>query len=578
MSASFRLEVTAGFNWHGGYLSGGGTLRSYGSALIDGANATDSGGFGLTDAARLELYADSEWMRDPLGRSWTMTGGDGITVWNQGTMAMDTGLELLATSGPNLTPLTDDGRGISWYTAQPRTSRPILGGRMPIFDNLGTIVVSELATGGGSYAGNQRSTIGFYFNNINNDSSIEIGRNGNGEKLELAGGGASAMGTMDVAESATLSVSNFSMVLAQPPAFVLSSTAPLEIVGEEQGEAKVDNTFPDRTDSTDPLDLDPYGTYKLRVRSGPHEQITSCIPYHATAYELRMYLEALPLVMALGGVTVYRDGDAKPGAWGNGYRYRIDFDAAPDRIGRPWQAGTSGSADWEQDGGSWDLTIPEVELHCQGTSNLGCDCKDTVSPLEMNGDVRYFCGILANTTKTSTKPLTLHQITDPVLAKTFQASTITDPNTCTIVPTFGVDYLIKAGEAKIKGGGTLEVTGGVHRIPSLLDVDLTMTSGTAAVVATNVTYTGHVRLEGDGLLIAAGSSFQGLDQTQKLWEGPARSGYARSLTPCLAGLCWPLFALLCFLIVSAPSCFWYMLTHCTCDPGLPILCSGVKLW
>jgi len=320
-------------------------------------------------------------------------------------------------------------------------------------------------------------------------------------------------------------LANYSMVLAAPPTFLLRVSAERQVVDEERSASTVAddlsaqrydrsrysnggsgyNQYPDPTGGLPKRHYGVNGTYRLAVRipatsaaasstvsshtEEPWDE-TVCLPYHASADEVEAALESLPVVQALGGLTITRDGHEGDPRWGFGYAYRVVFDAAEarangglrgpprtaggDASGRSGSGTTRGAWAWDLQGGimrpgpstaaaaaaaaaakfaSGYATTASVN----GSSTDAARVYDPQSPAHGDGASLWIacqgsstaCGcseVLANLPMTSGGPATRHG------CRHAHNSSLENPNQCTITPRLTVALLHSGGEAWIGDG------------------------------------------------------------------------------------------------------------------------------
>jgi len=348
----------------------------------------------------------------------------------------------------------------------------------------------------------------------------------------------SSASTSDDVDDAGLShvvgvvLANYSMVLAAPPTFLLRLSAERPVVDEERSAATVEadllaqrydrsrysnggsgyNQYPDPTGGFPKRHYGVNGTYRLAVQVPATSAVASsayyaassssssagsmevpwdetvCLPYHASAAEVEAALEALPVVQALGGVTLTRDGNAEDPRWGFGYAYRVVFDAAEARAngglrGPPRSAGgdvrasnrggAGGAWAWDLQGGimrpgpaiaataakatgGYAATPASVKASAAAAA-AAASVRLPQSPAHGNGASLWVacqgssaaCGcseVLANLPMASGGPAVRHG------CRHSHNSSLENPNQCTVTPRLTVALLHGGGEAWIGDG------------------------------------------------------------------------------------------------------------------------------
>lgn len=251
------------FDWTGGSLDGAGTLQA-GVSRLSSSRLDMSGGATLLVTS--ELTAGSH----VVGRGGFISTAPGATVYVDGD-----GL-----SGFGVLTIVQDS------TLRLRASGTVLSWRAELANDA-TLVVDA-------------------------DASLT--------------GGASLVG--DISLSATLTVANKSVAFRSPAVDVLAVTADAPVVRED---VTYESSFfvepPASSRAYYHLVDDTFGAalgvYSLTFNG----ETTSCLPHHASAFQVETALEALDSVRDLGGVTVTRRGDGSR-RWNFGYSYAITYDTA----------------------------------------------------------------------------------------------------------------------------------------------------------------------------------------------------------------------------------------------------------
>jgi hypothetical protein len=218
------------------------------------------------------------------------------------------------------------------------------------------------------------------------------------------------------------------------------------------------------------------GVYRIKVASSATDaEITRCVMFNATAEMMRDILfQDIALVRRRGGVTVRRSGDG--GANFNfGYRYRVEFDAPQTD--------------------SYELPPLLLSLHCTGIDN--CGCAQTKIPLvdQFGLQTCYRSGNISRT----------------------------NPASCVLPPSIIFSRLSTMGYTKTSGLGKIVVSGGLHRMPPISNLDIGCAGGGATVAADVVSWKG-ITATGNGTVMLAGTGWHGWDSSVLLYQGPEAEG------------------------------------------------------
>lgn len=211
------------------------------------------------------------------------------------------------------------------------------------------------------------------------------------------------------------------------------------------------------------------GVYKLKISDKTGRQdITRCIPYHASAQLLADILASSPLIQERGGVTVVRYGQGEMSIFGFGYTYRLEMDAPSTEVFPR---------------GPIDISVYGIGVKSQ--------CTETIVPLaDVTG--RKVCPGVGRIS--------------PV-----------DPNACVIPPVITVTRLDKLSYVSLSGLGTLGIKSGVHRLPPISTVPISVSSGTGIVSADIINWY-HLEAVDTGRLVFAGKGWIGWDSAIVLFE------------------------------------------------------------
>lgn len=460
-----KLVLEDGLRMYGGAFVGGGVVKARG----DNNEIACTRACAVTDAARLELSGDTVM-------SSTLQGGDGALIYvvNGSRLSLSEGARFQAVAGPAVATGADPFNGLSESSDGFVTvTSAVPGGRRPRLLNGGVIEFDPTTA-------SERADIEWF---TINEGILRVTGDAGDAALVVSGGGVHAKGVVELrGESTVLDLANHSVAMSVSPTFSVTVSSDLMIKGVDKGSDGVDTNFPDATDILDGDEDWNEGTYRLGLtvpgalgaEGGVH--VSECIPYHASARHLERILNRMAGARVLGGVSVVdRHGDGSTERWDYGYRYTVVFDSSND-------IAVNG------------LDSQGFTLHCQGSRN-GCGCAETTADHLINGNVQYFCGDKHN-------------------------SSLTDPDACTTTPGIDVAVLNEGGQSAVRGSGTLVVSGGMHRLPSVLRTALRVESGTAVVTARNISAPA-VRVKG-GVLTLGGTSFEGMDNAMLLYEDAQR--------------------------------------------------------
>jgi hypothetical protein len=211
------------------------------------------------------------------------------------------------------------------------------------------------------------------------------------------------------------------------------------------------------------------GIYRLRVGS----QISNCIPYHASAEDLAMELNKLPIVVDRGGVTVRRYGDGNDPYFTFGYTYRIEMDAPP----------TS----------SFDQGPLNFALACQGVVKT-CGCAETKVAL-------------TDSTGMTSCP-----------RRPDGNSSRIDANACVIPPIIFASRLSSLSYMHSSGIGSLVIRDGTHRLPPKSGIMISSAlGGTGLVGADKITW-GGIAVDNLGSIVVTGPGWLAWDSATSLWS------------------------------------------------------------
>lgn len=214
--------------------------------------------------------------------------------------------------------------------------------------------------------------------------------------------------------------------------------------------------------------------------------ITTCIPYNATAQELASILSLLPIVQSRGGVTVRRYGNSQDKLFAYGFTFRIEFDSPTDFLFN------SGPA--------------SISVYCFGI-NDPCNCADVkVTIFDSSG--------MPNC---------------PV--KTNGRSSGVNPKACVIPPEITVTRITTLSYTKTGGKGWIRITNGVHRLPPRSHVGIGITGGRGIVGANDINWPSLSAL-GTGTFVFAGTSWLSWDSANVLFmeEWEFKRGFVQQLS------------------------------------------------
>jgi len=294
------------------------------------------------------------------------------------------------------------------------------------------------------------------------DSTIYVD---DGVDLILQQGGLISSAKVDVQSLARLILDGYAMRLATYDAFELSLSHRGDVVGEYLNSVQQEEIY----DDDSPEDPILRGVYRIGVYYSSSTvsdgDISACIPYHASASEVRSILDSLPLVQELGGVTVRRYGEADD-RFHYGYDYRIELDA-PNGEHFLSEAGVT------------------MELYCVGIIDCGC-AQTKVSYFDPSGQTA--CDLHGN-------------------------SSMIDTAACALPPTIVMSRMSALDYTETTGEGELILSSGSHRLPA--DSPLIIGSvgtGKGTVGADVITWNGVVA-QGSGTLIFTGKGWEGWDSS-----------------------------------------------------------------
>jgi hypothetical protein len=217
------------------------------------------------------------------------------------------------------------------------------------------------------------------------------------------------------------------------------------------------------------------GVYRLRVALASHPgraNVTQCVPYNATAADLKVLLDALPIVRGRGGTTVRRYGSPVDPDYLYGYTYSIQMDSVATA--------------------SYAEGPLLFAVQCYGFDR-GCGCAETKVVLRDETSMAE------------------------CIAKRDNRTSLVDPNTCVFPPNISVVPLSVLGHTKLSGSGAVEVVQGVHRFPPVSGCTLAVSAGVGVVASDDVRWSGF-SVTGRGRLVVAGTSWDAWDSSYALYE------------------------------------------------------------
>jgi hypothetical protein len=216
------------------------------------------------------------------------------------------------------------------------------------------------------------------------------------------------------------------------------------------------------------------GVYRLRIAhawNSTRHATTQCIPYNATADDLKLILDDLPIVQDRGRTTVRRYGSPTDSDFLFGYTYRIEMDAVATR--------------------SHEQGPLSFSIQCYGFDD-DCGCAETkVVLVDVTGIPQ--CNY-ARENRTS----------------------MVDPNTCVLAPRLTINPLSRLAHTATFGAGSIDVLEGVHRLPPLSKCTLAVTAGTG-VVASDFIDWHAIAVTGQGRLVVAGTGWDAWDASYSLY-------------------------------------------------------------
>lgn len=193
--------------------------------------------------------------------------------------------------------------------------------------------------------------------------------------------------------------------------------------------------------------------------------VTRCIPYNATADEVKAILDQISLIQQRGGVTVRRTGDGNRGRFGFGYTYRIDMDAPP--------------TDTFEEG------AVEINLYCAGLAGTNSDSR---------GNSLCACA--------ETKVALMDPTGQPQCPSSVGTFSIIDADACVLGPELEIGRISSLTQMNTDGSalqegkgvgsdgdvdrsntGRVSIQGGVHRLPAISSVIVEVTKGSGVVSA-----------------------------------------------------------------------------------------------
>jgi hypothetical protein len=290
--------------------------------------------------------------------------------------------------------------------------------------------------------------------------------------LRLRGGGEISHPDVQVAQSAVLTVDGYAVRMMTYDAFDLTLSHRGAVIGEyysdyllERAEEEDSRVVPQSR-----------GVYRLVAHlssSDPSSgEVTDCIPYNASANTLTRFLDRLSLVSERGGATVrlMTEGDSR---FHFGFNYRIELDG-PDTDYYPSPSSGGGSI-----GG---LTIA---LACVGIADCGC-AQTIVSSTDPYGQVA--CPLSGNSSRIN-------------------------PAACALPPTIVLQRVSAIAQTNFTGAGRVEVVSGVHRLPAVVNIDLSVLGTGQGTAGANSLSWRTLRLDDEGQLIFTGKGWEGWDSS-----------------------------------------------------------------
>lgn len=232
------------------------------------------------------------------------------------------------------------------------------------------------------------------------------------------------------------------------------------------------NSYPDEhaAEEDTPTEKPLKGVYRLVMYNSSQDKstgdVTSCIPYHASANKVALYLNALPAAVLRGGVTVRRNGDGGD-LFHFGYDYRIELDA-PDA--EYVLSGTGGVT---------------VDIYCIGILNCGC-AQTKVSYVSPDG--QRICPLVSNSSRVDSKA-------------------------CAIAPNIAVSRMSTLATTSLSGDGELLVASGAHKLPVYSPIVVGTSGVGKGYVSGNVIVWKGIVAEGSGRLIFTGKGWEGWDSS-----------------------------------------------------------------
>lgn len=207
-----------------------------------------------------------------------------------------------------------------------------------------------------------------------------------------------------------------------------------------------------------------YGSTTLQERVN----VTKCIPYNATADELKTYIADFPAITSRGGVTIRRYGDGNVN-FKYGYSFRLDIDSPSIDV--------------------FDWGPISIAFYCQGIAE--CGCAETKVPMQNLG--------------LSECPLRVGN------------SSMSDPGECAIPPSISMKRITTQSFTQTSGNGTLVIGNGLHRLPPKCHFAISSFGG-RGIVGSDVISWKTFGVDAIGTVVFTGTSWWSWDSALVLFE------------------------------------------------------------
>jgi hypothetical protein len=249
-----------------------------------------------------------------------------------------------------------------------------------------------------------------------------------------------------------------------------SSSSSSSLVGVYRLLFSVTNTTTTNTDdeytTTTTTTTTDDSTGKEYTTSTVTSNLTACIPYTATADQLTDILSALPLIQSYGGVRVRVTGSDSDPRFNYGFSYRLEFDAVHTH---KYLGGGGGGA-------------LSAVVACYGI--IDCDCAET--------------------------KVLLQDDTGTLECETAANYSMVDAFACVHTPTITIQPVTRLSYLGTTGHGSILCEAGLHRLPPVSLVSISVLSGVGIVVGDEVSWSG-MEVGGTGQLISGGTGWEGWD-------------------------------------------------------------------